>query len=73
MAGIGLNKKIAERYYWKSMWSDIKEYVRTCSVCQTTNDAKFIKKGAPLHPIPVKPEVWRQVRIMQLIQEKPPK
>jgi hypothetical protein len=42
------------------MWNDIKEYVQTCPVCQTTNDAKFIKKSAPLHPIPVKPEVWRQ-------------
>ncbi len=55
--------KIAERFYWKLLWKDVHEYVRTCEVCQRTNDAKFVKEAAPLHPIPVKPEVWRQVRI----------
>ena len=35
--------------------------IQTCTVCQTTNDAKFAKQFASLHPIPVKPEVWRQV------------
>ena len=65
-------QKIAERFYWKSMWNDIKEYVRTCSVCQTTNDAKFIKKAAPLHPIHVKPEVWRQVHIYLATDTAPP-
>ena len=29
------------------MWNDVKEYVRTCSVCQTTNDAKLVKEAAP--------------------------
>ena len=40
---------------------DVEEYTKTCSVCQTTNDAKFVKEAAPLHPIPAKAEVWRQV------------
>ena len=53
--------KIAENYHWKMLWKDVETYVRTCSVCQTTNDAKFMKEAAPLHPIPVKAEVWRQV------------
>ena len=53
--------KIFERFYWKNLWNDVKEYIRTCTVCQTTNDAKFAKQSASLHPIPVKPEVWRQV------------
>ena len=54
--------KIAERFYWKSLWRDVTDYIKTCEVCQTTNDAKFVKEAAPLHPIPVKPEVWRQVQ-----------
>lgn len=62
-------QKIAERFYWKSMWNDIKEYVQTCPVCQTTNDAKFIKKSEPLHPIPVKPEVWRQVMALPTLPQ----
>lgn len=55
--------KLAERFYWKGQWKDVEMYVRTCLLCQTTNDAKFIKESAPLHPIPVKPEVWRQVHV----------
>ncbi len=45
------------------MWNDVKEYVRTCPVCLTTNEAKFVKEAVPLHSIPIKPEVWRQVCI----------
>lgn len=54
-------QKIAERFHWKSLWNDVEQYVKTCSVCQRTNDVKFSKQAAALHPIPVKPEVWRQV------------
>ena len=38
----------------------MEEYVRTCNVRQTTNDAMFSKQEAALHPIAIKPEVWRQ-------------
>lgn len=42
--------KIAERYYWKGMYKDIKEYVKTCDVCQRRG-----KKGGSgyLHPIKI--------------------
>ena len=54
-------QKVAERFHWKMLWKDVEEYVKRCDVCQRTNDAKFVKQGAALHPIPVMPEVWRQV------------
>ena len=53
--------KIAERFYWKTLWTDVQQYVQQCETCQTTNDAKFEKAAAPLHPIPVKSKVWNQV------------
>ena len=53
--------KIAARFYWKTLWSDVKNHVQQCQTCQTTNDAKFIKASAPLHPIPVRSKVWNQV------------
>ena len=53
--------RISERYYWKSLFLDVSDYVKTCRICQTTNDAKFVKQAAALHLIPVKPQVWRQV------------
>ena len=32
------------------MYKDIEAYIRTCEVCQKTNDVKFMKATAPLHP-----------------------
>ena len=58
--------KIAERFYWKMMWKDVEEYVRTCPTCQVTNDAKFQKAPAPLHPIAVRSKVWHQVILFSL-------
>ncbi len=55
------SKKIRERFYWKTMWSDIQEYIHQCEACQRANDTKFQKATEPLHPIPIKPEVWNQV------------
>ena len=54
--------KVADRYHWKCMYKDIEAYIRTCEVCQKTNDVKFMKATAPLHPIPVPQEVWKQVQ-----------
>ena len=54
-------EKVCSRVYWgKNMTAEVKEYVRTCDVCQRVND-KFQKPPAELHPIPVSPEVWKQV------------
>ncbi|KAL5477308.1 hypothetical protein EMCRGX_G024090 [Ephydatia muelleri] len=55
--------KVADRYHWKCMYKDIEAYIRTCEACQKTNDVKFMKATAPLHPIPVPQEVWKQVGI----------
>ena len=54
-------QKIAERFYWKNLWSYVRQFVQHCDTCQHTNDAKFQKQAAPLHPIPVKSKVWDQV------------
>ena len=42
--------KIAERYYWKGMYKDIKEYIKYCDACQRRG-----QKGGKgnLHPIKV--------------------
>ena len=46
-------KKIAVRFYWKSLWKGVFNFVQTCERCWTANDAKFVKEAAPL---PVKQE-----------------
>ena len=43
------------------MGDDIRSFVRICDTCQRSNDAKFVKTDASLHPIPIKSRVWDQV------------
>ena len=40
---------------------DIRSFVRICDTCQRSNDARFVKTDASLHPIPIKSRVWDQV------------
>ena len=54
-------EKISNRFYWKSMWTDVREYIKRCDTCQRTNDAKLQKSFTPLHPVPVKSKVWDKV------------
>ena len=42
------------------MTEDKKDFVSKCEQFQRTND-NFTKPGSVLHPIPVEPEVWKQV------------
>ena len=55
-------QKILARFYWEGMAGDIRNYVRSCDVCQCTNDVKCMKTDTCLHPIPVQTKVWSQVR-----------
>lgn len=57
-------QKVSASFHWKSLWKDVASYVEMCDVCQRTNDVKFMKSAAPLHPIPIKPKVWRQVSVL---------
>ncbi|KAL5503515.1 hypothetical protein EMCRGX_G010476 [Ephydatia muelleri] len=45
------------------MGDDIRSFVQICDTCQRSNDAKFVKTDASLHPIPIKSRVWDQVGI----------
>ena len=53
-------EKICSRFFWKNMTEDIKDFVKRCPKCQTMN-ASFNKSNAVLHPVPVEPDVWKQV------------
>lgn len=42
--------KMKTRYYWPQMYENIKEYVKSCDICQRRGN---YKRKEPLHPIPV--------------------
>src|ERR1044071_1646603 len=48
--------KMRTRYYWPQMYEDIREYVRSCDICQRRG--KY-RRTEPLHPIPVGEPFYR--------------
>ena len=46
----GTYQRIAIRYWWNGMGTDIKDFVKSCSTCQFTGSRQFKE---PLHPIKV--------------------
>jgi hypothetical protein len=62
-------KNVSQRFYWPSMWSDIKLYVKTCPTCQR---AKHVTKrpAGLLQPLPVPNYPWEQVT-MDLLLDLP--
>ena len=56
-------QKICSRFYWgHQMHKEIINFIKQCDRCQRNNDV-LVKPHSALHPIPVPPEVWRQVCI----------
>ena len=62
---LGMEKtfhKLAERYYWKGMSSELNTYIKTCHQCQHTN--KNVKTTpAELQPIPIPKSTWKKIGI----------
>jgi len=52
---LGLNKaytRMRERYWWPTMYTDMREWIETCESCQAKKNPKTGKQGE-LEPIPV--------------------
>ena len=47
---------LSSKYYWKSLYTDVVEFCKTCDVCQRTK-VNFAHRYVPLNPVPVPPEV----------------
>ena len=54
--------KVCSRYYWHSVTGDVKAYVSSCDKCQRSNP-KLKKECGVLHPIKIKPQVWKRIGI----------
>jgi hypothetical protein len=61
----GVDKTISninDRYYWKGIVKDVREYVKKCDQCQKCN--KKTKTTKPeMEPVPVPPSTWKTIAI----------
>jgi len=49
-------------FWWPSIRSDVKRYVKGCDTCQR-NKARNAQKAAPLHPLPIPEAPWEEISI----------
>ena len=61
---------VKQRYWWKGMSKDIKNYVKSCPVCQVMK-SDHRKKVGPLQPIPIPTRKWEQITT-NLVTDLPP-
>ena len=66
MAGhLGKNstyEKVAARFFWYSMATDVTQFVRGCEVCQRQGDLSTTIKNE-LNPVPIPPAVMQQIGV----------
>lgn len=52
--------RISSRFYWPSMYTDVRTYCSTCPVCQKTSAVRRSAR-APLYPLPVISTPFRRI------------
>lgn len=53
---LGIHKtrdRLTKHFYWPSIVQDVKDYARTCHICQKLNKGKY-NEIAPLHSLPIR-------------------
>ena len=55
-------QKVADRFYWYTIYNDVDEYIKKCLRCQKQSS---MPKGQEnkLHPVPVPTEVMKQIGV----------
>ena len=55
--------KISDKFYWPNLRSDVREYVKTCHVCQVVGKPNQVIPKAPLQPIVIPEEPFEKIII----------
>jgi hypothetical protein len=53
-------KRLAQQFYWPSMFHTVKNYVASCEVCQRTKNDTLSPVGL-LQPLPIPCQVWDDI------------
>lgn len=54
------SKRIRAMFYWRRMLKKIKEFVRTCEICQRHKSMNVAPSGL-LQPLPISTETWKDL------------
>jgi hypothetical protein len=54
--------RLSSSFFWPGLYTDVKEMVKRCSICQTSKYQLMKKKGL-LQPLPVPERVWEELSI----------
>jgi hypothetical protein len=61
---------ISKRFFWRSLWQDVKRYYRGCATCARTKTNNHKTYGL-LQPLDILDERWRRINI-DFITKLPP-
>lgn len=55
-------KRLAQQFYWPSIFQSVQEYVSRCETCQRTK-ATTLKPLGRLQPLPIPCQVWDDITL----------
>lgn len=58
---------VARDFWWEGMRADVKQYVRTCDICQRCKTPRHRPHGL-LQPLPVPPRPWSSVSVDLIVK-----
>ena len=61
---------IRRNFYWKTMLTDVAEYVATCPVCQSIDTPRHKPYGS-LQPLPVPERPWKEISLDWIVSLPP--
>ena len=61
---------LRRKFYWKTMLTDVAEYVATCPVCQSIDTPRHKPYGS-LQPLPVPERPWKEISLDWIVSLPP--